>query len=155
MKEKESLREDLILLKKRLHKNEEEIKSLPRGTLFIRKMNGKEYVYRSKKVNGKVIQEYLGPLDNESTKTEMAKSLAYKRKRMIIMETKREIQKLSGKESKENPDSVVNFLIGMSTVDSKAPSPQAKKLLKLLVEEVIDYETYKFAIERMYVKQSN
>ena len=47
-------------------------------------------------------------------------------------------------------DNLVDFAIGISTVDSKAPSMKAKKLLGLFQEGVIDLETYEFAIKRMY-----
>ena len=58
---------------------------------------------------------------------------------------------LPKKQDKNNEiDEAVNFAIGISTSDANEPSEKAKKLLKLLAANVIDLETYEFAIKRMY-----
>lgn len=58
---------------------------------------------------------------------------------------------LPKKQDKANEiDEAVNFAIGISSVDAKEPSDNVKKLLKLLAANVIDLETYEFAVKRMY-----
>lgn len=54
--------------------------------------------------------------------------------------------------SLEEEDST-KFAIGVSTVDAKEPSIKAKKLLELLDKNIIDIETYEFAIKRMYLNE--
>lgn len=53
----------------------------------------------------------------------------------------------------EKSNSDVDFAIGVSTVDSDEPTEKAKKLLNLLANNVIDLETYEFAIRRLYEKK--
>ncbi|MCQ2799913.1 MAG: type II toxin-antitoxin system RelB/DinJ family antitoxin [Bacilli bacterium] len=50
-------------------------------------------------------------------------------------------------------DNLIDFAIGVSTVDSGLPSEKAKTLLGLLQKEIIDLETYEFAIKRMHQKE--
>jgi len=50
-------------------------------------------------------------------------------------------------------DDSSEFAIGISTVDAKEPSEKAKKLLNLLDANIIDLETYEFAIKRMYLNE--
>lgn len=50
----------------------------------------------------------------------------------------------------ETPDDIVDFAIGISTVDAKEPNDNVKQLLKLLAANIIDIETYEYAIGRMY-----
>jgi len=52
----------------------------------------------------------------------------------------------------EEEDST-NFAIGISTVEADQPSKKAKQLLKLLDDNIIDVETYEFAIKRMYLSE--
>ena len=47
---------------------EEKRDEFPKGSLIIRRIGKKEYVYRVKRVNGKVVQEYIGKKDSEAHK---------------------------------------------------------------------------------------
>lgn len=55
--------------------------------------------------------------------------------------------------SLSNEENLTDFAIGVSTVDAKGPSEKAKSLLKLLELNIIDLETYEFAIRRMYIHE--
>jgi len=58
--EKEKQRNEKMLLA-----YEERILELPRGSLVIRKLNGKEYCYLRYREGKKVIQKYAGTIDKE------------------------------------------------------------------------------------------
>lgn len=58
--EKEKQRNERMLLA-----YEERILKLPRGSLVIRKLNGKEYCYLRYREGKKVIQKYAGTIDKE------------------------------------------------------------------------------------------
>lgn len=47
-------------------------------------------------------------------------------------------------------ESLTDSSIAISMVDAKKPTEKAKQLLTLLDKEIIDLETYEFAIKRLY-----
>lgn len=135
-------------LLKEIDKNEKKIASLPKGTIFVRKINNKKYVYRNRKINGKVKSEYLGPFYDEKTQEEIKKSRLYKNGVMNIRKLRNELGKIS-KIQKDNGE-LTEFAISMNKIDGVEPSKKAKSLLNLLEKGIIDIETYEFAIDRMY-----
>ena len=137
---------------KNIRKYEEQNKNLPRGTIFIRKINKKSYVYRNRKECGKVISEYLGVYGDPHADEEIKKSKLYKNGVLNIRRLKKQLNdicKQSNKKHKGISDSI-NFAIQMNKVDSIEPSQKALELLKLLDRGIIDLETYQIIVDRMY-----
>lgn len=55
------------------------LNSLPKGSIFIRKMGNSSFAYRKRKENGKVISEYLGNINERNVKEQIELSQEYKR----------------------------------------------------------------------------
>ena len=55
------------------------LNSLPKGSIFIRKMGNSSFAYRKRKENGKVISEYLGNINEQNVKEQIELSQDYKR----------------------------------------------------------------------------
>ena len=73
------LLEEIQRLEKNIAHYNEMLKSLPRGSIFIRKMGNSSFVYRRKKEHGKVVSEYLGNSNSEEVKKQIELSQDYKR----------------------------------------------------------------------------
>ena len=68
--------------------------SLPKGSLFIRRMGNSEFAYRKRKENGKVISEYLGNVNSDKVKEQIYLSKEYKRISCNIKIAEKELSKL-------------------------------------------------------------
>lgn len=152
------MNKDLIKLAKQMTKNlkkyEDRLKDLPQGTIYVRKINKKSYVYRNRKINGKVVSEYIGRLGEDRTKIEMKKSKIYKQNCKLIKEVKKNLESMSkeiDKSRKKNEEDLTKFAININKTDGLEPSKKAQTLLKLLELDIIDLETYESAIDRMYL----
>lgn len=88
------LLEEINRLEKNILEYEKMLSSLPRGSIFIRQMGKSKFAYRKRKENGVVISEYLGSIDNDSVKKEIALSNDYKRISNNIRLSKLELSKL-------------------------------------------------------------
>ena len=73
---------------------QEMLLSLPRGSIFIRKMGNSFYAYRKRKENGVVVSEYLGNINNENIQKEIELSKDYKRIKNNIRIAKQELVRL-------------------------------------------------------------
>ena len=70
------------------------LNSLPRGSIFIRKMGNSSFAYRKYKENGRVISIYLGNVKEAKVRQEIELSNDYKRIRKNIAVAKNELAKL-------------------------------------------------------------
>lgn len=134
----------------------EENKLLPRGTMFVRKIGKKSYVYRNKKRKGKVSCEYVGRFNCEKTKMEIEKSKKYKNNILEIKKTEKELEDIYikiMKKYKKSEEDLTKFAIHINKVDGVAPSKGAQALLKLLEYEQIDLETFETTIRKIYQKK--
>lgn len=150
--------QDLVKLYKSLERNlkkhEKALESLPSGTIFVRKINNRSYVYRNKKVDDKVLSKYLGCLDDPLIKQEIKNSKLYKNNVLQIRELKKRLKVISkeiSNKNKQKTGKVLNFAISMNKVDGRGPTEKSLPLLKLLEQGIIDLETYEFALDRMYL----
>ncbi|MBO6261707.1 MAG: hypothetical protein J6N95_03795 [Bacilli bacterium] len=82
-----TLLDEVSELKREIAACEAKLLSLPRGSIFIRKMGNSSFAYRKRKENGKVISEYLGNVDNLEVKRQIHLSQDYKL-------TKRDLRRL-------------------------------------------------------------
>lgn len=89
------LREEQTRLKNNISYYETMLLSLPRGTIFIKKTKNSSFVYRRRKVNGKVVSEYLGKLGSNNVKKQIELSIEYKRIKNNIRIVKKELVKLN------------------------------------------------------------
>lgn len=71
------LREEYLRLNKKINYYKEQLRLLPKGTIFIRKIGNSSYAYRKYKENGKVVSVYLGNVLKESVQNEIALSKDY------------------------------------------------------------------------------
>ena len=88
------LREELDRLESNLLALKEKLSKLPRGTIYIAKAYNSFFVYRKRKENGRVISEYIGPLDDEISKQAIEQAKDYKRLKAMILDGNKELQKL-------------------------------------------------------------
>lgn len=88
------LREEVARLERNVSSYEIMLSSLPRGTVFIRKMGDSYFAYRKRKENGKVVSEYLGNIKTEETQEKIQKSKEYKRIKNNLKFAKQELSKL-------------------------------------------------------------
>lgn len=88
------LQEEIERLEKKIFEYEKLLVSLPRGTIFIRKMGGSSFVYRKRKENKKVVSEYLGNINDYYVKKQIELSEEYKRIKNNLRIAKKELHKL-------------------------------------------------------------
>ena len=69
--------------------------SLPRGTIFVRKMGNSFFAYRKYKQDGKVLSKYLGNIELPEVKHEIELSKDYKRIKKNIIIAKNELATLN------------------------------------------------------------
>jgi hypothetical protein len=70
---------------------------LPKGSLIIRRFGKKEYIYRVKRENGKVVQTYIGKKDSEAHKQAILEKMRREMEEKqikIIKEDLRNIEKI-------------------------------------------------------------
>ena len=73
---------------------EEMLCSLPRGSLFIRKMGGSSFAYLKRREGEKVISIYLGNVNGEEVKKQIELSKEYKRISDNLKIAKKELKQL-------------------------------------------------------------
>ena len=88
------LLEEIERLEKNISSYQNMLLSLPRGTIFVRKMGNSSYVYRKKKESGIVVSEYLGNIEDESVKKQIELSNEYKRIHNNLKVAEKELIKL-------------------------------------------------------------
>ncbi len=88
------LSEEIHRLEKNIVHYQEMLLSLPRGSIFIRKMGESSFAYRKRKENGKVISEYLGNINNEEVQKQIELSHEYKRISNNLKIAKQELLKI-------------------------------------------------------------
>lgn len=88
------LLEEINRLESNIFNYKKMLSSLPKGSLFIRRMGNSEFVYRKRKENGKVVSEYLGNINSVKTKEQMLLSNEYKRICNNIKIAEKELLKL-------------------------------------------------------------
>lgn len=86
--------EEISRLEKNIFNYKKMLSSLPKGSLFIRRMGNSEFVYRRRKENGKVISEYLGNINSSNAKEQISLSEEYKRINNDIKIAEKELSKL-------------------------------------------------------------
>ena len=86
--------EEIERLQRNILSYKEMLESLPRGSVFIRKMGNSFFAYRKRKENGVVVSEYLGNINNMEVKEQMRLSNEYKRLKEIIKVANQELIKL-------------------------------------------------------------
>ena len=88
------LKEELGRLERNVSYYEQLLSSLPRGSIFIRKIGSSSFAYRKRKENGMVVSVYLGNLNQESVQNEIELSEEYKRIKGNLRIAKQELYKL-------------------------------------------------------------
>lgn len=86
--------EEIERLERVISNYKEKLYSLPRGSIFVRKMGKSSFVYRKRKENGAVISEYLGNFDDQEVKKQIELSEEYKRVKQNIRSASMELEKL-------------------------------------------------------------
>lgn len=150
------MNKDLIKLAKQMTKNlkkyEDRLKDLPQGTIYVRKINKKSYVYRNRKINGKVVSEYIGRLGEDRTKIEMKKSKIYKQNCKLIKEVKKNLESMSkeiDKNRKKNEENLTKFAIYINKVDGVEPDRDAINIIKLYEKGYLDLNDAEKALMRL------
>ncbi len=70
------------------------LKSIPRGSIFIQKINNKYFVYRKKKVNNKVVSEYIGKKGSKQSNDAIKDAVKYRQVKNDLRIAKSEYKKL-------------------------------------------------------------
>lgn len=92
---KSVLEEELQRNLKNQKSYEELLLKLPKGSIYISNRNGKEYMYRKKRIGNKIVNEYICSLSNvEKALEESGKSEEYVRIKNNIRIAKKEEKKL-------------------------------------------------------------
>ena len=88
------LLEEIERLERNISEYQKILSSLPRGSIFIRKIGGSSYAYRKRKENGKIVSEYLGNIDSDEAKRQIELSEEYKRIKSNIKIGNEELMKI-------------------------------------------------------------
>jgi len=88
------LEEEIERLEFSLNSYQKLLETLPRGTIFVRKIHNASFAYRKRKEEGKVVSEYLGPINSAKTIEEVEKSKEFKRIKKNISILKADLTKL-------------------------------------------------------------
>lgn len=135
----------------KIEKCQDNLKDLPRGTIYVRVINGKSYVYRNKKDNGKVLCQYLGPFYDEKVQEEIKKSKLYKKNVVNIKNLRKQLEDIA-KESdknKDNDEDLTKFAISINKADGITPDKDAISIIKLYEKGLIDFEDAEKALIRI------
>ena len=90
----EVLKEEIQRLEKNVSSYERMLESLPKGSIFVRKMGGSSFVYRRRRENDRIISEYLGNINESYAQKQIELSEEYKRIKQNVRATKVELLKL-------------------------------------------------------------
>ncbi len=88
------LKEEIERLEKVIVHYNVMLQSLPRGSIFKRKIGNSFYVYRKRRENGVVVSEYLGKEDEENAKRQIELSKEYHRVKKNLRDSVIELSKL-------------------------------------------------------------
>ena len=88
------LKEELERLEFNLNVFKQRLSDYPSGTIFVQKIANQSFVYRKKKVNGKVQSEYIGKLSDNKSIEAIKDAQEYKKYKSLIKNTILEINKL-------------------------------------------------------------
>lgn len=88
------LSEEISRSKRSVDNYQRLLDSLPRGTIFVRRMGNEYYVYRRRKESGRVISQYLGKEGSLEAKEGIRLSNEYKRIKNNLRIAKSELKKL-------------------------------------------------------------
>lgn len=148
--------QDLVKLYKSLERNlkkhEKALESLPSGTIFVRKINNRSYVYRNKKVDGKVLSKYLGCSDDPLVKQEIKNSKLYKNNVLQIRELKKRLEVVSkeiSQKNKQKPGKLLKFAISINQVDGLKPDKESIEVMSLYERGILTLEEAQKALMRI------
>lgn len=85
------INDEIMSLQLKLFKLNEKLQSYPKGTIFVRKMRNRYFVYRKYRVGSKVISEYLGPANTDSAIEAQLKFLEAKKIKAKIANVEKEL----------------------------------------------------------------
>ena len=88
------LLEEIQRLERNIGFHEEILKSLPSGSLFIRRMGSSSFAYLKQKVNGRVISKYLGNINDKEVQKQIEDNKKYKRLKADLKVACLELNKL-------------------------------------------------------------
>ncbi|MCQ2794823.1 MAG: hypothetical protein MJ214_01265 [Bacilli bacterium] len=88
------LKEEVNRLKENVSVYERSLVSLPRGSIYIAKINNQSFVYRKYKENGKVISKYIGKANSPKAREAINQAKEYKRIKNNLRIAKIELKKL-------------------------------------------------------------
>ena len=150
-KENKDLEKLIKNIEKNIKKYEAQNESLPKGTIFVRKIHNKSFVYRNKRVNNKVVTEYLGPLGRDYVDMELSLSKRYKKNKKMIRELKKQLGQICSQFNKKNNQlfEETNFAININTVDGIRPDEDSISIIKLYEKGILDFETAEKALVRL------
>lgn len=146
---------DLAKLIKQIQKNikkyETQNEQLPKGTIFIRKIHNKSFAYRNKRIDGKVISEYLGPVGKDYVDDQLSLSKRYKKNMRMIKELKKDLHQICKSINKKHKDNFkyTNFAIDINKVDGVAPDDDSIAIIRLFEKGVLDFASTEKALMRL------
>ncbi|MCQ2793966.1 MAG: hypothetical protein MJ207_01125 [Bacilli bacterium] len=88
------LKEEVARLKENVSIYERSLRSLPRGSIYIAKINNSSFVYRKFKENGRVISVYIGKVNSPKSNEAINQANEYKRIKNNLRVAKIELRKL-------------------------------------------------------------
>jgi hypothetical protein len=91
---KSILQEEFQRLKALLKKYVDEMNSLPRGSVSIKKRNHREYLYLAYRQKNKVRFEYIGPIVSENCKAVLKKIEVRKNYEDKLRQVKKDMQEI-------------------------------------------------------------
>lgn len=138
-------------IEKNIKKYEAQNESLPKGTIFVRKIHKKSFAYRNRRIDGKVISEYLGPLGREYVDEEVSLSKRYKKNMKMIRELKKILDQMCKRINKKNKrqTEALDFAININAVDGVRPDEDSIAIIKLYEKGVLDFETTENILMRL------
>lgn len=139
-------------INKNIEKCQDNLNDLPRGTIYVRVINGKSYVYRNKKDNGKVLCEYLGPFYDEKVQEEIKKSKLYKKNKLNLSYLRKQLESIAKKfekHNKEKEEDLTKFAISINKADGITPDQDAINIIKLYEKGLIDFADAEKALTRL------
>jgi len=88
------LKEEVKRLEGNIHFFSNMLKSIPRGTVSIQKINNNYFVYRKKKVDGRVVSEYIGKKGSKESIKAFEDAEKYRKVKKDLRITMSEYKKL-------------------------------------------------------------
>lgn len=136
---------------------EEKLSSANKGTIFIRKMRNKKFVYRKYKIHNKVYADYLGPLGSDSASLGIKEYLEYKKikeKLKIKKENFRDLKKMINVARHRRP----NFINKKTKIDFEVSKTMKGLISKADEADLLNnygtYMNYAYAIDAQAKKET-